>query len=184
MEAAKPTILQYFDLHSFALCARKEYFMSIFQNIITYLCPKHVSETETFTFRATPRIAHFVMPIVERLTRDDEVGETYRCIVAFWHRWSAPPLYIYQGTTSLCRIDGPLLRDGQGFVPSGGIVETPGLTASLSAVDAEALDARIKEAIEATIYEWAEEHYPGVAAPTEATLRQQALHLWSGDENA
>lgn len=157
--------------------------MSIFQNIITYLCPRHVSETETFTFRATPRIAHFVRPIIERLIRDDDIGETYRCIVALWHRSDAPPLYVYQGTTSFCRIEGPLFKAGQGSVPSGGIVETPGLTAHLSAVDAEDLDTRIKEAIEATIYEWAEEHYPGVAVPTDIALRKKIFRLWLGGEN-
>ena len=84
-------------------------------------------------------------------------GETYRCAVALWHRWDAPPLQLYQGTVSLCRIDGPSISDESGYRPAGGLVETPGLTANLSPDEAHDLDNRIKAAIETAIRAWADE---------------------------
>ena len=132
--------------------------MPVFQNITARLHARFLPEdVASFTVRTTPRIAHFVMPIIEKLIRDDRAGETYRFAVALWHRWDVPPLNVYLGTSSLCRIDGPSTSDERGYRPAGGLVETPGLTAHLSPDEAHDLDNRIKAAIETTIRNWADE---------------------------
>lgn len=136
--------------------------MPTFQNIIARLHARLLPEdVASFTVRTTPRIAHFVMPIIEKLTRDDDSGMTYRCAVAFWHRWDVPPLNVYIGTASLSRIDGPLSTDENTYRPAGGLVETPGLTAHLSSDEAYDLDNRIKAVIETTIRQWADEAIRG-----------------------
>lgn len=135
--------------------------MPVFQTIAARLharlFPKDVA---TFTVRTTPRIADFVRPIIEKLIRNDKAGETYRLAVALWHRWDVPPLYVYLGSSSLCRIQGPSMTDERGYRPAGGLVETPGLTAHLSPDEAHDLDNRIKAAIETAIREWADETMP------------------------
>jgi hypothetical protein len=132
--------------------------MPLFQTIAARLRARFFPEdAATFTVRSTPRIAHFVKPIIEMLTREGRTGETYRCAVALWHRWDVPPLNVYLGTASLCRIDGPSITDERGYRPAGGLVETPGLTARLSSEEAQDLDIRIKAGIEASIRQWADE---------------------------
>lgn len=132
--------------------------MPVFQTIAARLyAPFFPKDVASFTVRMTPRIARFVMPIIEKLIRDDKVGETYRFAVALWHRWDVPPLNVYLGTASLCRIDGPLSIDENAYRPAGGLVETPGLTVCLSPDAAHDLDNRLKAAIEKTIRDWADE---------------------------
>ncbi|MDE1895478.1 MAG: hypothetical protein KGH91_00225 [Rhodospirillales bacterium] len=132
--------------------------MPISQSIISRLHARFLPEdVASFTVRMTPRIARFVMPIIKKLIRDDKVGETYRFAVAFWHRWEVPPLNVYLGTASLCRIDGPSTSDERGYRPAGGLVETLGLTAHLLPDEAHNLDNRIKAAIETAIRNWADE---------------------------
>ena len=136
--------------------------MPVFQTIAARLHARFFPEDAVaFTVRTTPRIARFVKPIIEMLIRDNKIGETYRFAVAFWHRWDVPPLNVYLGTASLCRIDGPSISDESGYCPAGGLVETPGLTAHLSSDEAHDLDNRIKAAIETTIRDWADETMPG-----------------------
>ncbi|MCF3948801.1 hypothetical protein [Acidiphilium iwatense] len=136
--------------------------MPAFQNIIARLHARFfLTDVATFTLRTTPRIAESVKPVIERLIRDDRFGETYRFGVALWHRWDVPPINVYLGTASLCRIDGPSITDERGYRPAGGLVETPGLTAHLSPDEAHDLDNRIRVAIEATIRNWADETMRG-----------------------
>ena len=132
--------------------------MSVFQTIAARWHARVFPEdVATFTVRTTPRIADFVKPIIQKLIRDDQMGLTYRCAVALWHRWEVPPLNVYLGTVSLCRIDGPISTDENTHRPAGGLVETPGLTARLSPDEAHDLDTRIRAAIETTIRSWADE---------------------------
>lgn len=132
--------------------------MPIFQNIAALLYARFFSEDiALITVRTTPRIAECVKPVIERLLQEDRAGETYRCAVALWHRWDEPPLAMYQGTVSLCRINGPSIRTEGANLPAGGLVETPGLTARLSSQEAHDLDIRLKAVIETTIREWADE---------------------------
>ena len=132
--------------------------MPVFQNLVTRLYARFFPEDiATFAVRTTPRIAECVKPVIERLLQEDRAGETYRCAVSLWHRWDVPPLNVYLGTASLCRIDGPLLTDENAYRPAGGLVETPGLTVCLSPDAAHDLDNRLKAAIEKTIRDWADE---------------------------
>ncbi len=151
--------------------------MPVFQSITARLHARFFPEdVASFTVRMTPRIAHFVMPIIEKLIRDDRIGETYRFAVALWHRWDVPPLNVYLGTSSLCRIDGPSTSDERGYRLAGGLVETPGLTAHLSPDEAHDLDNRIKTAIETAIRAWADETNPGCR-----TILPQHQHLETKD---
>lgn len=111
----------------------------------------------TFSVRASARTARFVIPVIEKLTREDLIGQTYRLAVALWGRWEQPPLTLYEGDVSLCRIHGPLLKGSAGYRPSGGLIETPGLHTSLTSAEAHELDQRLQKAIERVIREWAEE---------------------------
>ncbi len=152
--------------------------MPVFQNIPARLHARFLAkDVASFTVRMTPRIGRFVMPIIEKLIRDDKTGETYRCAVAFWHRWDVPPLNVYLGSASLCRIDGPATSDESGYRPACGLVETPGLTAHLSPDEAHDLDNRIKAAIETTIRNWADETNRG-------HLKTLPQHLYRGPEDA
>jgi hypothetical protein len=148
--------------------------MPIFQNATARLHAWLFPDGDViFTVRTRPRIAHFVLPIVEKLIGDDKVGETYRCAVAFWHRWNEPPLTIFQGTVSLCRIDGPLTKKKETYRPAGGLVETAGLTARLPSDEAHDLDQRLRAAIEKTIRDWAEERGARPQPVTNKTNRGQ-----------
>lgn len=116
-----------------------------------------LTDDVTFTVRTSARIAKSIMPVVGKLTRDDWDGETYRWAVALWARWETPPLTLYQGEISLCRIHGPLLACSNGYRPAGGRVETTGFEANLTSEDAYQLDQCLRQAIERTIRRWAEE---------------------------
>src|SRR3546814_4136074 len=51
--------------------------------------------------------ASYVVPLIEKLIADGEDGDTYRSALAAWNRAERPPLALYDGETSFCRIDGP-----------------------------------------------------------------------------
>lgn len=104
------------------------------------------------------RIARYLMPFIEKLAADDPDGETYRCAIAAWQHSKRPPLAIYRGTLSSCRIDGPLQKAGRHYLPLGGLIETPGVTAHLNPIEAEALDGLLRAAIEQTIRAWVADH--------------------------
>lgn len=121
--------------------------------------PKH---EVTLRFRTDARTACYIIPLIEKLLANDEDGETYQCAVAHWHHAERPPLDYFQGTSSVCRIDGPLQDAPAGYpewcVPLGGLIETPGATGHLTPFEASALWKRIQEAIERVIVGWAKEH--------------------------
>lgn len=150
--------------------------MPVFQNIIASLHARFFPEADvTFTVRTTPRIAHFIMPIVERLIDDD--GERDRCALVLWFRWDEPPLTLYQGTASLCRISRSLITDEETPRPAGGWVETPGLTARLSSEEAQDLDNCLKMVIEKTIRDWADKTNRG-------HWKILSQHQYQGSEDA
>lgn len=81
---------------------------------------------------------------------------------AHWRRADRSPLERYLGTGSLCRIDGPLQDAPADYpydfiLPSGGLIETPGVTAHLTPFEADAIWKRIQEAIEGEIVRWTSE---------------------------
>ena len=112
----------------------------------------------TLRFAADYRIAGFTLPLIERLLLDNDDGETYRCSIAQWTLNERPSLRIYRGELSSLRIDGPLQKAGMSYLPLGGLIEAPGVTAHLNPVEAHQLDGRVQEAIEKTILHWIIEH--------------------------
>ncbi|WP_174688476.1 hypothetical protein [Sphingopyxis witflariensis] len=108
----------------------------------------------TLRFTADYRVAGFTLPLIERLLLDNDDGETYRCSIAQWTLNERPSLHIYRGELSSLRIDGPLQKAGMSYLPLGGLIEAPGVTAHLNPVEAHRLDERVQKAIEQTILHW------------------------------
>lgn len=104
------------------------------------------------------RIARYLVPLIKKLAADDPDGETYRCAIAAWQHSKRPPLAIYRGDISACRIDGPLQKARRHYLPLGGLIETPGVTAHLNPIEAEVLDRHLRAAIERTIHAWVADH--------------------------
>jgi len=129
--------------------------MSIFRRTMDRLANSSwAGRKVTLRFTADYRIAVFTLPLIERLLLDNDYGETYRCSIAQWTLNERPSLRIYRGELSSLRIDGPLQKAGMSYLPLGGLIETPGVTAHLNPVEAHQLDGRVQEAIEQTILHW------------------------------
>ena len=109
-------------------------------------------------FTADYRTACFAVPLIKKLLADSEDGETYRCSIAHWHVNERPPLHIHRGEVSTVRIDGPLQNASTSYLPLGGLIESPGVTAHLDPVEADRLDRRVQEAVERAIRDWIIEH--------------------------
>lgn len=113
-------------------------------------------------FKTTRRIATAIRPDLDRLLEPGPEGETYRMSVAHWRRRAQPPVARYLGTSSLCLIEGPLTwplppTSPNWIVPSGGFVESPGFTITLSPSEASNLHERMQEAIERELLIWLSE---------------------------
>lgn len=109
-------------------------------------------------FTADYRTACFAVPLIRKLLADSEDGETFRCSIAHWHLSERPPLHIHRGEVSIVRIDGPLQNAGTSYLPLGGLIESPGVTAHLYPVEADRLDRRVQKAVEQAIRDWIIEH--------------------------
>lgn len=112
----------------------------------------------TLRFTAEYRTACFSLPLIKKLLAEDEDGETYRCSIAHWHQGERPPLHIHRGEVSTLRISGPLQNAGTSYLPLGGLIESPGVTAHLDPVETNRLDRRVQEAVERAIRDWIIEH--------------------------
>lgn len=112
----------------------------------------------TLRFTADYRTARISLPLIKKLLADSEDGETYRCSIAHWHLNERPPLHIHRGEVSTVRIDGPLQNAGTSYLPLGGLIESPGVTAHLDPVETDQLDRRVQEAVEQAIRDWIIEH--------------------------
>ncbi|WP_206377410.1 hypothetical protein [Sphingobium sp. TB-6] len=112
----------------------------------------------TLRFTADYRTACVALPLIKKLLADSEDGETYRCSIAHWHLNERPPLHIHRGEVSTVRIDGPLQNAGTSYLPLGGLIESPGVTAHLDPVEADRLDRRMQKAVERAIRDWIIEH--------------------------
>ncbi|WP_218647342.1 hypothetical protein [Sphingobium lactosutens] len=112
----------------------------------------------TLRFTADYRTACIALPLIKKLLAEGEDGETYRCSIAHWHLNERPSLYAHRGEVSTVRIDGPLQKAGTSYLPLGGLIESPGVTAHLDPVEADRLDRRVQEAVERAIRDWIVEH--------------------------
>jgi len=115
-------------------------------------------------FSIDERMAEYVRPLIEKLVAKGEDGETYRMALAEWQRSERPPLALYDGDTSVCRIDGPWQWEGSEAFPLGGLILSPGITAHLNPFEARALSEHMKCAIERAILEWIADHEIGDGA--------------------
>jgi hypothetical protein len=112
------------------------------------------------TYRACidARTAPYVVPLLDKIVADDEDGDTFRNSLIPWRRAQRPPIAIYRGDISTCRIDGPWQVADDHWFPLGGLILTSGVTAHLNPFEAEALHKRMQKAIEDTVFAWACEH--------------------------
>lgn len=109
-------------------------------------------------FSAEYRTACYAVPLINKLLAEGEDGDTYRTALVPWHQAERPPIASYQGDTSRCRIDGPWQEAGLDWVPLGGLILSPGVTAHLDPFEAQALHEKMQQAIEAVIRTWVEDH--------------------------
>ncbi|WP_310530658.1 hypothetical protein [Novosphingobium sp.] len=109
-------------------------------------------------FTAEYRTACYTVPLINKLLAEGEDGDTYRTALVPWHEAERPPLAFYQGDTSRCRIDGPWQEAGRDWVPLGGLILSPGVTAHLDPFEAQALHEKVQQAIEAVIRAWVGDH--------------------------
>ncbi|PTQ12667.1 hypothetical protein CLG96_00405 [Sphingomonas oleivorans] len=112
------------------------------------------------TYRASinARVAPHVMPLLNRIVADDEDGDTLRNSLIPWQRAERPPIAIYRGDLSTCRIDGPWQVAGDHWFPLGGLILSPGVTAHLNPFEAQALHRHMEKAIEDAIVAWVRDH--------------------------
>ena len=112
------------------------------------------------TYRAyiDARVAPYVTPLLDKIVADDEDGDTLRNSLIPWRRAQRPPIAIYRGDVSTCRIDGPWQVADAHWLPLGGLIVTSGVTAHLDPFEAQALHKRMQQAIEDTILAWVREH--------------------------
>lgn len=112
------------------------------------------------TYRAyiNARVAVYMTPLLNKIVADDEDGDTFRNSLIPWRWAQRPPIAIYRGDVSICRIDGPWqVADGH-WLPLGGLIVTSGVTAHLNPFEAQALHKRMQQAIEDITLAWVREH--------------------------
>ena len=112
------------------------------------------------TYRAfiNARIAPYVTPLLDKIVADDEDGDTLRNSLIPWRRAERPSIAIYRGDVSTCRIDGPWQVADRRWLPLGGLILCPGVTAHLNPFEAQALHKRMQQAIEDTTLAWVRDH--------------------------
>ncbi|TRO89479.1 hypothetical protein FKB34_14570 [Glycocaulis profundi] len=154
--------------------------MSIFQQAMNRIAGFLCSPRKTrLCYVVDSRIARTVSADIKRLIQDNPDGLTYRCAIAHWTHAERPPLARYLGSVSLCRIDGPL-QDAPAdysqtsYLPLGGLIQTPGVTAHLTPFEAHALQDRIQKAIEREIVGWTREHRLYDLPPVPAQYHRQS----------
>ncbi|WP_303762382.1 hypothetical protein [Sphingobium yanoikuyae] len=108
------------------------------------------------TYRAiiNARLAPYVTPLLDRIVADDEDGDTLRNSLIPWRRAQRPPVAIYRGDVSTCRIEGPWQVADRHWLPPGGLMVKTGVTAHLNPFEAQALHKRMQQAIEDTGLAW------------------------------
>lgn len=105
----------------------------------------------TYTARIDAREARYLAPMLDRITAEGEDGEALRFFLIRSMQGERPPIEIYRGSTSVCRIDGPWQVMDSYCLPLGGLILTPGITAHLDPFQAKALHRQMQEAIEIAI---------------------------------
>jgi hypothetical protein len=109
-------------------------------------------------FTAEYRTACYAVPIIKKLLDEGADGDAYRVALIPWHEAERPPYASYEGIISRCRIDGPLQEAGLDWLPLGGLILSPGVTAHLDPFEARALHEKMQQAIEGVILTWVRDH--------------------------
>lgn len=109
-------------------------------------------------FTAEYRTACYAVPIIKKLLAEGADGDAYRVALIPWHEAERPPYASYEGNISRCRIDGPLQEAGLDWLPLGGLILSPGVTAHLDPFEARALHEKMQQAIEGVILTWVRDH--------------------------
>jgi hypothetical protein len=109
----------------------------------------------TYRTRIDAREAAYLSPLLDRITADEEDGDALRFFLSRSMQGERPPIEIYRGDTSTCRIDGPWQEVDRYWLPLGGLVLTLGATAHLDPFEAKALHRKMQDAIETAIRAWA-----------------------------
>ena len=112
----------------------------------------------TLRFTAEYPTACYAVPLIRKLLAEGEDGDAYRTALIPWYEAERPPLAIYRGDVSTCRIDGPWQQAGRDGFPLGGLILSPGVTAHLDPFEARALHENMSQAIEGVILAWGRDH--------------------------
>jgi hypothetical protein len=104
------------------------------------------------------RTACFLAPLLRKMAAETDEGETYRSNLIEWHKAERPPVAVYHGEVSSCRIDGPLQWIDSRSFPLGGLILSPGVTAHLNPFEARELQQHIRSVIEQAIVAWVTDH--------------------------
>ena len=107
-----------------------------------------------FTFTCPAALAAEIVPILERLIRDDGDGAAYRLAASFWRLFERPILQTYAGGRYVLQTEGQQQRvDGFTFAMGSEIMGPLGW-ARLDPVETVALVAEIKRQIDDVIGDW------------------------------
>lgn len=112
----------------------------------------------TYRVLLSARIAPYVTPLLDKVVAEDEDGDTLRSSLIPWRRAERPPIAVYRGDVSTCRIDGPWQVAGHHWFPLGGLIVCPGVTVHLNPFEAQALHKHMQTVIEDTILAWVRAH--------------------------
>ena len=127
-------------------------------NSFAWLAARLSGRPITLRFSVDARIAEYVAPLIEKLVADTDDGDIYRYAIAEWHHCERPPIRFHYGAVSAFRLDGPLQRAGNTWLPLGGLLFSPGVTAHLNPFDASELDRELSAAIEQAILKYIARH--------------------------
>lgn len=107
-----------------------------------------------FEFKCPLALAKEVIPVIERLIRDDGDGEAYRRAVSFWHLFERPILQTYVGNRFLLQTEGPQHNVGVTHFAMGSEIMGPLGWARLDPIETAALVTEIGRRIDAVIDGW------------------------------
>lgn len=112
-----------------------------------------------------------IRPYLNRLLQDDAAGRAYRQSIAHWPWMPHPPLSVYKGATSECRIYGPRQWTYSGEErPLCGWVCSQDVVTDLNGLETYTLQQAIKQSIDHAIENWMKTYHP--RPPGDASLFQ------------
>jgi hypothetical protein len=110
--------------------------------------------TPDFEFTCPVALAEEILPVLERLIRDDGDGDAYRSVASFWCLFERPILQTYAGGRYLLQTEGPQQRVGGFEFTMGSEIMGPLGWARLDPVETAALVEEIKCQIDDVIGDW------------------------------